>query len=72
MNKRSNICGFFFNIVKTLLLFFALYRIYEGLDNLIFTFASNNDLISVCDIFFGVIIWLVACRIHLHLRMRRR
>jgi arginine exporter protein ArgO len=71
MKKRYRIYGIFFTAAKTLLLFFALFCIFGGLDKLIFTNEPAKDLLRIGDIFIGVMIWLVACQIHLPLRMRR-
>ena len=70
MNWRYRVFGICFTIAKTALLFFALFCIYGGLDNLLNTDEPDGDFIRIFDIFLGVMIWLVACQIHLPLRMR--
>ena len=71
MNRQEHFFGVCFTLLKTALLFFALFCIYGGLDNLLNTDEADGDFIRICDIFIGVLIWLSTCQIHLPLRMRQ-
>jgi len=72
MNRRHKFLALCFTVVKTALLFFALFCLYGGLDNLLNPDEPGGDFIRALDIFLGVMIWLVACQIHLPLWMRGR
>lgn len=72
MNWFRKLFCFCFTALKAALLFFALFCLFGGLDNLLNPSEPSADFGRILDIFLGVVIWLIVCQIHLPLWMRRR